>query len=595
MNPATHWARVFLDELSRAGVKHVCIAPGSRSTPLVLSAGGDERFRCTVHLDERCAGFFALGIGKATGVPAAVITTSGTAAANLYPAIVEASQAETPLLLITADRPHRQRGTDANQTIDQIGMFGGYVRAFLDLPNPRLDEADLLRVRAMGCQAVAAAKGLPAGPVHVNAPFAKPLEPTPDDGAVLVRAAPGLRMAMEGRPRGAPLTRVPTQRPLPATEEIDELAGQLRRILDGIVVAGPLPDPVRAGSAIIRLAAAAGYPLLADPLSGARFGEAHGASILGSYDLFLRVPEVRKVLRPGIVLRVGRAPTSAVLCDWLAEMTDVPQVVIDPGPRWKDHRSSAGVYLRADPAGVADAMAGRVARPPSGGWRDRWSRFEDAARTAAAQGHDEGLFEGTVLADVVGGLQARHPLVVAGSMPVRDLDSFGVPRAAPLRVFGNRGASGIDGMVSTALGVAAGSGQPAVAVLGDIAFYHDMNGLLAVREQGVDAVFVVIHNDGGGIFQMLPIRAYEPAFSRYFVTPHGLDFKHAAQLYGLRFHQPGDRVAVRHALRAALAMGGSHIIEVRSDRIENQRRHEAVYEAVAAAVRQRIEEQEGTP
>ncbi|HSR41882.1 MAG TPA: 2-succinyl-5-enolpyruvyl-6-hydroxy-3-cyclohexene-1-carboxylic-acid synthase, partial [Longimicrobiales bacterium] len=390
MNPATHWARAFTDELARCGVRHVCVAPGSRSTPLVLAVARDERFRRTVHLDERSAAFFALGIGKATGVPAAVVTTSGTAAANLFPAVVEASQAETPLLLVTADRPSRLRGTDANQTVDQTRMFGTYVRASLALPTPRLEEADLLRVRALACEAWASARGLPAGPVHVNAPFDKPLEPVPDDGAMLVRASPELRMAMEGRPGGAPLTRVPVQRPLPATDELDALAGRVRKVLDGIVVAGPMPDPVRTGPALTRLAATAGYPLLADPLSGARYGESHGAQVLGGYDLFLREPEVRRILRPALVLRLGRAPTSAVLNDWLAEMADVPQVVVDPGPRWKDHRAVAQTYLRADPAGVADTMAGRVGRPPSGGWRDRWSRFEEEARRVAAEAHEAG-------------------------------------------------------------------------------------------------------------------------------------------------------------------------------------------------------------
>jgi len=356
-----------------------------------------------------------------------------------------------------------------------------------------------------------------------------------------------------------------------------------------------MPDPVRAGPAITRLASGAGYPILADPLSGARFGKRHGATVLGSYDLFLRVPEIREALRPALVLRVGRAPTSAVVTEWLAELWDVPQVVIDPGPRWKDHRFAATTYLEADPLTVAETVAGRVGRPPSGGWRDRWLRYEGAARQAVGAAHDAGFFEGTILAEVAETVPPEHPLVVSSSMPVRDLDAFSGPREQPLRVFGNRGASGVDGIVSTTLGAAWAARAAGVAVLGDIAMVHDLGGLLATREEGVDGVFVVIHNDGGAIFDTLPVREHEPHFTRYFTTPHGLDFRHAAGLFGLRYHRPVDRVGLRHALRAALAMGGSHVLEVRTDRAENLQRRRDVDEAVAAAVRERIPEQEQTP
>ena len=595
MNPATYWARAFTDELARSGIRHACVAPGSRSTPLVLALASDERFRCTVHLDERVAAFFALGFGKATGEPALVLTTSGTAAANLFPAVVEASMAETPLLVVTADRPQRFRGTDANQTVDQVRLFGGYVREFLDLPAPRLDADDLLHVRVQACRAVAAARGLPAGPVHVNVPFAKPLEPVPDDGAILRKASPRLRLAVEGRADGSPLTRIPRSWVVPSPPDLDRLAGRVRSVLDGVIVAGPVPDPVRAGPAIVRLASAAGYPILSDPMSGTRFGESHGATVLARYDLFLRVPEVKEVLRPALVLRIGKAPTSQVLVDWLAEMGDVPQIVIDPGVSWKDHQSVASEYLKADPLAVAEAVAGRVGRPPSGAWRDRWRRYEEPSREVVAAAHDAGFFEGTILAEVARIVPPGNPVVISSSMPVRDMDAFAGPREEGLHVFGNRGASGVDGVVSTTLGVAASTGHVAVAVIGDIAMYHDLGGLLATREEGVDAIFVVVHNDGGGIFDMLPIREHEPHFTRFFTTPHGLDFKHAAGLFGLRYHRLTDRVGLRHGLRAALAMGGSHILEIHTDRMHNLRRRQDVAEAVADAVRQRIPEQEREP
>lgn len=588
-NRNTLWAAIFMDELARSGVRELCLAPGSRSAPLVLAAAADARIRIFVHLDERSAAYFALGIGKRTGRPAAVLTTSGTAAANLHPAVIEAAQSETPLLLLTADRPPRLRHADANQAIDQVRLFGSYPSEFFDLTVPVAEEAALRHLRTQASRAVSAAVGLPGGAVHVNIPFEKPLEPVRVEGDVPEGLGRDHPLATAGRPGRQPWTVVGPRRATPSYEELGALAELMGGARKGIIVAGPNPEPARLGPALSRLSAATGFPVLADPLSGARYRPHHGAAVLGGYDLFLRDPEVRAALAPDVVLRFGQTPTSAAVAAWLEDHVGAYQIVVDPGHRWKDHTATATHYIRSDPTVLAASLEGEVQHQGAGDWRSLWRDLEEAALAVASVESEQTFFEGSILSEVLQSLPEAASLFVSSSMPIRDLDMFGAPREHRIDVFGNRGASGIDGIVSTALGVAVGHPGPTVAILGDIAFYHDMNGLLATREDDADVVFLVINNDGGGIFHMLPVRAWEPAFTPYFATPHGLDFRHVAALYGLPYHRAGGREGVRHALEQAMVQGGSHVIEVLSDRHENERRHRDVVQAVAVAARRVLE------
>ena len=578
----TVWARSFADELARTGVRDVVLAPGSRSTPLVLAFARDGRFRLRVHLDERSAAFFALGVGKATGAPAVMLTTSGTAAANVFPAVVEAGESEAPLLVLTADRPPRLRGADANQTVDQLRLYGRHARAFFDVPSPELGGPELRHLRTLACRAVAASLGPPAGPVHVNFPFDKPLEPVEPPE----RFAHEHPLALGGRSDGAPFVAVRAGRRSATEEELGGLAEMLASER-GVIVAGPCPNPARLGPAVRGLAARTGFPLLADALSGARYGPLEGAHVVAAYDLLLRDREVMERLAPSLVLRVGASPTSAAVVEWLLHHSGVPHVVIDDGARWKDHSATATHYLSADAADTLGAIAGKVARSVSQDWMDRWRAAERAALEAVdgARGapHEGDLWTGVCAAAPAGGT-----VFVSSSMPVRDLDAFGHPREEPLLVLGNRGASGIDGIVSTAFGVASRRpGSPTICVLGDLALFHDQNGLLWSREPDARVVFVLVDNDGGGIFHALPIAGHEPDFTTYFATPHGLDLAGAAALHGIEVQDVGAR-ELREALEGAIRAGRTTVLRVRSDRADNRRRHAEVIAAVAESVREAL-------
>lgn len=578
------WAGAFLDELARSGVRDICVAPGSRSTPLVLAASRDSRFRLFSVVDERSAGFLALGMGKAGNHPAGVITTSGTAGANLYPAVIEASQGEVPLLILTADRPHRLRDTDANQTMDQFRLFGNYPRAFMEVAPPLLTDASFRHLRGQACRAVALAQGPPRGPVHLNFPFDKPLEPGSSEFTLSPRPGNVSPEAWGGREDGGPFVRTPE----PYLDPGQEMVGDLEEILSssarGLIVVGPVPDALEVGPAALALSAATGFPILSDPLSGARFSPSHGAQVVAGYDIFLGAPGVRRDLAPDLVLRVGASPTSAHLLTYLAEHSRVPQVVVDQGHRWKDHLATAHAYFRASPAALLATLAGRASRGGAPEWRARWKEVERRTLSLLQAPRDEALLEGEILAALAERLPEETGLLVGNSMSIRDLDAFGLPRTRLLKVLANRGTSGIDGLVSTTLGVAAVSPGPVVGVLGDLAFLHDMNGLLAMKRAEITAGFVVVNNDGGGIFETLPVRAFEPAFTRLFATPHGLDFSKVADLYGIPFATSEDREGFLNALEAFLATGGPFLLEVRTRRVEGHEGRKRLLEKIVHAL-----------
>jgi 2-succinyl-5-enolpyruvyl-6-hydroxy-3-cyclohexene-1-carboxylate synthase len=501
------FAATLVDEWLRCGVRHAVVCPGSRSTPLALALADCPEIALHVHHDERSGGFLAVGLGLATGRPAVVLTTSGTAAAELHTAVVEADLAGVPLLACTADRPPELRDVGAPQAIDQVHLFGRAVRWFGDPGVP--DAASAPRWRSLAGRAYAATFGAPGarpGPVHLNLPFREPLVGTAGplpagrgDGPWVVATA------------GTALT----------ASHIEAL-GHGR----GVIVAGAAPID---GAALHRLAAAWGWPVLAEPRSPAWIP---GPTTVAHLDAILRAPRAAEGLRPEVILRVGAPGASRMVNEWLAASGAREIVVGAPG--WSDPSGTAALMLdgSGDPSGWQTTTS-----VPETGWLDRWRAASDAAAAAVTTTLSDiaAPNEPAVARDVVGALPDGARLVVASSMPIRDVERYAAPRSG-LTVLANRGANGIDGIVSTAVGVAVGSTAPTALLIGDIAFLHDSNGLLRVAGRGIDLVCVVVDNDGGGIFSFLPQARALPTerFESLFGTPHGLDLVALASAYGVR-------------------------------------------------------------
>lgn len=585
-NRGTLWARALAEELARHGLRHVAVGSGSRSAPLVEAFTRDGRFEVHPHVDERSAAFFALGIGAATGRPAGVVTTSGTAAANLFPAVVEASQSDVPLLLLTADRPARLRGFDANQTIDQPGLYGGYPRAAFDLPVATGRAGDLALLRAACARAWAWMLAPPSGPVHLNLQFDKPLEPTPVEGDVEegVGSTPVLGGAREDdRPR--------TGVWMPAAVSDAALVALAKRVAAAdrpLVVCGPTHDPAR-GPAAVALARALAAPLLADPLSGGRFARGAPGTTIARAEALLGREDARRTLAPDLVIRLGPAPTSAAVDRYLADHAGVPHIVIDRGRRWKDHRGLASEYVLADPSAAAAGLADRL--PEDGAdpaWRAGWLELEEAAVAALTPFLEGEWFEGAVAAQVAGAVETGGTLFLGNSMPIRDVDAFAGARDEPVRTVGFRGASGIDGNVSGALGAALALGAPATALIGDLTLLHDVGALLVGCRLEVPFRLVVIQNRGGGIFHMLPIREYDPPFTRHIVMPQDVELSAVAAAARI----PHRLTATLEDLRVELTEDdrppGVRLVEVPVDRHENWKLRRAALAAAAEAVAARI-------
>ncbi|MHB0947526.1 MAG: 2-succinyl-5-enolpyruvyl-6-hydroxy-3-cyclohexene-1-carboxylic-acid synthase [Gemmatimonadaceae bacterium] len=581
----------FVDELARSGVRHVCIAPGSRSTPLALTIARHPALRSWVHLDERSAGFFALGLARGLDEPVALLCTSGTAVANFLPAVVEARSAGVPLLVLTADRPAELREVGAAQTIDQHRLFGAHAKWFVEVGIPEATPELLRHVRTLACRVVALAAAAPAGPVHLNFPFREPLVPVP------VEPPPDLDeyalLAWRGRADGAPWVRVDDAPPVATREVVRRLASELRSARRPLLIGGPQHDPDLAAP-LARLAQAIGAPLLADPLSQLRWGSHDRGTIIDAYDAALRDETTAGALTPDVVVRIGALPTSKPLLQYLERHAAARHVVVD-ATRWPDPALLAAEMLHADPRWLAESLHDAIGEDGAGDaaarpWLRRW-RAVDAAAREALEAHVAAVgepFEGGALAEVAARIPSGGTLFVSSSMPVRDLDAFARGDARSLRVLANRGANGIDGVVSSALGAAAACRErgegPLVLVIGDIAMYHDMNGLLAAKRHALDATIVVLNNDGGGIFSFLPQAEHPEHFEQLFGTPHGIDFAPVAALYGARYHRVGSRQALGEAVAAATSTRGLQLIELRTERERNVALHRAAWEAVRVAI-----------
>lgn len=589
-NPTFAFVSAFVDELARSGMTDVVICPGSRSTPLAYGFAGNNKLKIWMEYDERSAGFFALGLAKATRRAVALVCTSGTAAANFMPAVVEAKMGRVPLVVITADRPAELRDNGAPQAIDQLKLYGAYPKWFAEMPLPEASNEMLRFARTQAGRAVGIATAAPAGPVHLNQPFREPLVPAPIAGQALPPESQRDPVAWYGRPGGQPYVELKQAARRQHPAEVSGLSRTLEGMEKGLILVGPQDDPALA-PAVAALGQKLGYPVLADPLSGLRAGTHDREYFISNYDAFLRDTRFTTgtEFEPEVVIRFGAMPTAKPLLLFLKRFPDVPQYVVDGGDGWNEPAQLAQTIYHADPVLFCHDLAANL---PSGTGESNWLRAWLECAHATAEALETALndlpelFEGRVLAAMSGLLPEGATLFVGNSMPVRDLDSFFAGSRKNIRLLCNRGANGIDGVVSTALGVAARSEGPLVLVIGDLSTYHDLNGLLAAKLHKINATIVILNNDGGGIFSFLSQASYPHNFEQLFGTPHGLDFEPVMQMYGAKFNRIADWPDFEAAMQTALQQDGLKVIEVPTNRESNVTMHRqmwaAVYQALAA-------------
>src|SRR6476661_3910867 len=503
-NANTALASAFVEELARGGLRHAVISPGSRSTPLAVALWRVPEIEVTVIVDERSAAFFALGAAQASGGPVALLCTSGTAVANDHPAVIEADESGLPLVVLSADRPPELRGIGAGQTIDQIKSFGSSVRWFCEVGTHEADDGGLLHYRSVACRALAAARGeTRPGPVHLNLPWREPLAPVAVPGAVTATDP----LALAGR-EGRPLTAVTRVDLEPSAFLLEEMAAHVGDAISGVIVAGRQLDP-ELREPLAHLARVSGFPILAEPSSQLRCGPHDRSHVVAAYDLLLRDERFSRSVVPDFVLRFGAMPTSKPLRAWLAA-SGASEIVIDPFGGWNEPSNRAAAILRADPTELASGWAARLEKEPRS-VPEVWIAAEAAAQAAlddelgGAVTGDGSTISEPALHRALGAAHTDGDLVyTASSMPIRDQEAFLAAGEADALFLCNRGANGIDGLVSSGIGAAHASGRPTTIVSGDLGLLHDLGGLAALRDVSTPVRIVVVDNDGGGIFHFLP-------------------------------------------------------------------------------------------
>ena len=604
MNPNLQFTTTFINSLATAGLRHVCIAPGSRSTPLTLAFEAHSAIELHLHLDERCAAFFGLGLALASDAPVALVCTSGSAAANFFPAIIEAMMSQVPLLILTADRPHELRHSGANQTIDQIKLFGDQVLWSVDAPLPEVDAPPiaLRNLHTLAARAYSTANGSRKGPVHINFPFRKPLEPQSKDW-------PNSPFTIHHSPFTIHHSPLPTA----SDTQINHLISLVTNHPNGLIVCGPRCPDGSFPEAVAALSRHSGYPILADPTSGVRYGPwVENTAVISTYETLLQTAPAWS--EPEVVIRFGALPVSKWLNHYLSEIRPSHRIHIRSNGVWADDSHWVNEFWQVDETAVCLAVSERLGEGAKGegarGERAKgegargegargWVQADQGCRRRLAGLLAERAFDGSFVADVLRLIPDGSLLFMGNSLPIRHLDQYGLASPKKIQAYASRGASGIDGNLSTALGLYAGSGKKLVMVVGDITFYHDLNGLFAIKQrldhkksklgQGavlgqridtssptdlshavLDITIVLINNNGGGIFNRLPVAKFEPPFNKLFITPHNLDFEPAVRMYGLDFVRidgtvANGRLAFQTAFAQSLNDPTPRVIEIKTD------------------------------
>lgn len=568
----TAYTAAFVNELVQTGVCDVVVSPGSRSTPMAMMMAEHPGIRIHIQIDERSAGFFALGMAKTIKKPVALLCTSGTAGANYYPAVIEASYSRIPLIVLTADRPHELREVGAPQAIDQIHLYGKHVKAFFEMPIPE-KESSVIRYARMTCaRAISTACSQPKGPVHLNFPFREPLIPHLDKVDLF-----------KSEERAERYVHIETGMWTLAEFQLNTIAKKLSQKRNGIIVCGAM-DEVEFHHDIIGLSEKLGFPILADPLSQLRSGKIGSPYIIDCYDNFLRNEDTKQYLQPDIILRFGAMPVSKALSIFLKENHHATHIVVDGGSGWRDPSALASEMVYCDEKLFCQSIASQINEDLENPHLQKWSAINEVAKEQMLSVRDiTSMDEGKLFAILADILPNNSTLFVGNSMPIRDLDSFFFLNEKSIRVMANRGANGIDGIVSTAMGAAVYSNKMYL-VLGDLTFYHDLNGLLAAKLFNIDITIIIINNNGGGIFSFLPQANHPKNFELLFGTPLDINFEHVVKMYNGSYTKVNTWDEFYATLSSEENEKGLSVIEVQTDRELNVIQHRKLWNSVSQEI-----------
>lgn len=554
----TSYVNQFVETVKQAGVRDVVICPGSRSTPLAYAFAKSEGFHFYRQIDERSAGFFALGIAKAKRSPVVLLCTSGTAAANFFPAIVEAFYARVPLLVVTADRPHELREVGAPQAIDQIHLFGKHVKWSVDFPIPENNEESLPFIERHIQRAITTAKALPMGPVHINVPFREPL-----------------LINMEQQPPVLQMSQTEIGQLVPGEDFVKWYKDMLQTKEKGLFIVG---DSLHTTKGFWEFAKTVQWPILADPLSNLRSSipEECLHLCIDQYDAILKGSAFKEFVVPEVVVRFGAQPVSKPLTQFLKACNPKVFIAVDESPVFRDslHIVTHHVQVRADSLWIP------IEEKQSSSYLQDWTKANDIATKHVQAYMEVEEDEGALAATLFEMLPDDVDLFASSSMPIRDVDTFFNKTTKDIQIYANRGTNGIDGVVSTSLGVQAANKRASYLLIGDLAFLHDVNGLIVSRFQSTDFTIVIMNNDGGGIFSYLPQSTETNYFEHLFGTPTGLKFSHIAAMYDAQY----DAVHSKEEFQTTLSGQKTkdiRIIEVFTNRQVNTETHRKLWAAIS--------------
>ncbi|HLQ72846.1 MAG TPA: 2-succinyl-5-enolpyruvyl-6-hydroxy-3-cyclohexene-1-carboxylic-acid synthase [Bacillota bacterium] len=562
----TKYCGHFVDELVNSGLTDVVISPGSRSTPLALTMCEHEGINEWVVVDERSAAYFALGMAKQTNKPVALLCTSGTAAVNYFPAITEAKQSRVPLIVLTTDRPHELRDNGAPQAIDQVKLFHDYVKMFHEMALPESSESMLNYVRSKAARTIIEATAANAGPVHLNFPFREPLVPD-----FSIEDMWGEKKRRAHHPLYSGVKRLSEDQFI----HISRLLAENKKV---IIICGPGINSDEAES-ITQLADVINAPILADPLANIRVGSHDKHCVIETYDTILRSESVRQSLEPDVIIRFGAMPVSKMASLYIEANDEAIQLIIEEDSGYRLPLNSAAELVFANVSSICHELHDRLKeKERNDHWLKLWQQLNGASKQVIEQLNADQLTEGTAVKTVLNQLEQRSSLFVANSMAIRDVDSLLTTNDSRLRVYGNRGVSGIDGVTSSAIGVAAKSEDPTTLIIGDLSFYHDLTGLHIAMQYDIPLTIILINNNGGGIFSFLPQSKEEKHFEKLYGTPLNIDFEHVVRMYRGIYSQPTTNEELVNLLNDSKKRDKLHVIEVVTDRYENKLWHDTFWE-----------------